>query len=121
MQDYTKLDVWKKSHALTLSIYRVTGDFPSHEQYGLTNQMRRAAVSISANIAEGTGRDGPAELHRFLSMASGSASELGALLRIARDLAYLPLPAAEQLSDDLAEVRRMLNSFQQTLRIRRSK
>jgi four helix bundle protein len=89
MQDFRKLAVWQKSHELTLSLYELTGTFPREEMYGLTSQVRRASSSIPANIAEGCGRDGDAELSRFLQISMGSASELEYHLLLARDLKYL--------------------------------
>ena len=77
MQNFRNLKVWEKAHALTLAIYRSSKTFPRDEIYGLTSQMRRASVSIGANIAEGTCRKGDVEFARFLQMAAGSASELG--------------------------------------------
>ena len=76
LQDYRKLDVWKKSHALTMMVYHITQEFPSDERYGLTSQIRRCCVSIPSNIAEGCGRSSNAELVRFLYIAMGSAQEL---------------------------------------------
>src|ERR1700740_3271524 len=89
MQDFRKLLVWRKSHAMALSIYRATTPFPEPERYGLTNQMRRAAFSIPANIAEGCGRAGRAELKQYLHVSLGSASELDYFLTLARDLQFL--------------------------------
>ena len=74
MQDFRELKVWWKSHQLVLSIYKVVAAFPKDEVYGMTSQMKRAASSIPANIAEGCGRSGNAELVRFLQIAMGSAS-----------------------------------------------
>lgn len=76
MRDFRELKVWEKSHQLTLAIYKITAIFPREELYGLTIQIRRASASIPANIAEGCGRNGVAELARFLHIAMGSASEL---------------------------------------------
>lgn len=76
MRDFRELKVWQKSHQLTLAIYKATVKFPKDEMYGLTSQIRRASASIAANIAEGCGRNGEAELGRFLQIAMGSASEL---------------------------------------------
>jgi four helix bundle protein len=76
MQDFRKLEVWQLAHKLTLAIYRLTKAFPSEERFGLTDQMRRAAVSIEANLAEGTGRGGDADFARFVQIAFGSACEL---------------------------------------------
>ena len=76
MKDYRELKVWTRSHALTLELYRASRTFPKDEMFGVTSQLRRAAMSIPANIAEGCGRDGDAELKRFLNISLGSACEL---------------------------------------------
>lgn len=89
MPDFKKLDVWVDAHAFVLDIYRSTSTFPRTEQFGLTSQIRRAAVSIPANLAEGCGRDTQAELARFASIALGSANELEYLLILAYDLGYI--------------------------------
>jgi four helix bundle protein len=88
-----------------------TAHFPSDERYGLTSQMRRAATSIATNIAEGCGRNGDAELRRFLTIATGSASELEYLLLLARDLSLLGAPSHATLSETTEEVKRMLAGF----------
>ena len=108
MQDYRNLQVWTKSHSLTLLIYSTTRDFPADERFGLTSQLRRAASSIQANIAEGCGRGGSREFRHFLRMASGSASELEYHLLLAADLGYLNQP---QLYHKVIEVKRMLASL----------
>ncbi len=89
MKDFRELKVWQKAHQLVLDLYRGTEAFPRKEQFGLTSQVRRAAVSIPGNIAEGCGRGGDAELSRFLQIAMGSASELEYYLVLAQDLEYL--------------------------------
>ncbi|MEP7292950.1 MAG: four helix bundle protein, partial [Chloroflexota bacterium] len=89
MQDFKKLQVWMKAHVFTLALYRATSAFPKEEVYGLTSQMRRAAVSIPANIAEGCGRSSNAELARFLHISMGSASEVEYYLVLAHDLEFL--------------------------------
>jgi four helix bundle protein len=76
MKDFWELNVWQKAHQLTLVVYRMTADFPREELYGLTSQLRRSSSSISANLAEGCGRNGDAELARFCAISMGSASEL---------------------------------------------
>ena len=76
MRDFRELKVWEKAHRLTLQVYRITKDFPSDEQFGLTVQLRRAAASVPTNIAEGCGRDSERELARFMSIAAGSVSEV---------------------------------------------
>ena len=89
MQNFKSLKVWEKSHELTLAVYKATTNFPKDELYGLTSQIRRASASIPANIAEGCGRTGKAELARFLQVAMGSASELEYHLLLAHDLGLL--------------------------------
>lgn len=116
MKDFKTLQVWQRSHQLTLAVYRSTVDFPRDELYSLTSQMRRAASSIPANIAEGCGRFGDAELARFMQIAMGSASELEYHLLLAHDLGFLTSPIYNQLDQELAEVKRMLNAFLQKLR-----
>ena len=116
MQDFKKLRVWEKSHKLTLRVYKATGSFPPEEMYGIVSQMRRASSSIAANIAEGCGRDGNAELARFLGIAMGSASELEYHLILARDLSMVGEDQYDQLDRETTEVKRMLTSLIQRLR-----
>lgn len=108
--------MWEKAHQLTLAVYKATVMFPRDEMYGLTSQIRRACTSIPANIAEGCGRGGDIEFARFLQIAIGSASELDYHLLLAHDLHFMNSEAYEQLANELAEVKRMLNSFIQKLR-----
>jgi four helix bundle protein len=89
MKDFRSLQVWTKSHQLTLAVYRATANFPKEELYGLTSQIRRSCSSIAANFAEGYGRRGNGEFHRFLQMAMGSASELEYHILLAHDLGLL--------------------------------
>lgn len=86
MQNYKNLRVWEDAHALVLEIYNATRSFPNDERYGLTSQIRRAAVSIPSNIAEGTGRGSDADFARFVQFAVGSISEVDYQLLLARDL-----------------------------------
>lgn len=116
MQDYRKLVVWKQSHEFALSIYKLCANFPESERYGLVSQMKRAAVSIPANIAEGCGRETNAELRRFLYIAAGSASEVDYYLLFAHDLQYIDTTQYNQYQDELATIRRMLNTFIQKLK-----
>ena len=90
MADFRQLKVWQKAHEITLDVYRITQTFPKAETYGLVSQMRRAAISIGCNIAEGRGRDGDAEFGRFIQIALGSAAELEYQLLVAKDLGYVP-------------------------------
>lgn len=116
MRDFHKLDVWQKAHDFTLEVYRETISFPRDEIYGLTNQIRRAAVSIPANNSEGCGREGEPELARFLQIAMGSVSELSYELELARDLGYLTPEGYLPLADNLQEIGKMLNVLIQRIR-----
>jgi four helix bundle protein len=116
MQDYKNLKVWQKSHHLVLAIYKATAKFPKEELYGLTSQIRRAAASIPANMAEGCARGGDPEFARFLHIAQASASELDYHLLLARDLNYLNKTDYERIANDLTEIRRMLTTFIQKLK-----
>jgi four helix bundle protein len=116
MQDFRNLKVWEKAHALTLDIYKSSRAFPREEIYGLTSQMRRASVSIGANIAEGTCRRGDADFARFLQIAMGSASELEYHLLLARDLEILNMLDYRRLSGGTVEVKQMLASLMKKLR-----
>jgi four helix bundle protein len=111
MRNYRGLQVWKKAHDLTLELYRVSQRFPREEIYGITGQMRRAAVSIGANLAEGCGRGTSSELARFVRIAMGSASELDYHLLLSRDLDFMTADEFTRASAALIEVRKMLTSF----------
>jgi four helix bundle protein len=121
LKDFRKLHVWGKSHQLVPAIYRATVAFPQTELYGLTSQIRRASASIPANIAEGCGRDGDAELARFFQIAMGSASELEYHLLLAHDLGFLGDGDFKQLAPKVIEVKQMLAAFIKTLRSGRQK
>ena len=97
MKTHKDLDAWKKALAFVTEIYTITRDFPLEERYGLTNQIRRAAVSIPSNIAEGAARNHDKEFVQFLYIALGSASEIETHLHIALNLAYLTKDEFEQL------------------------
>lgn len=111
VQNFRDLKVWNKAHSLTLAVYRYTEVFPSSERYGLTSQMRRAAASIPANIAEGCVRSTDADFARFLHIALGSASELEYLVLLARDLRFLADAAHDAMTTDTQEVKRMLSAL----------
>ena len=115
MKDFRQLQVWQKAHQLTLAVYRVTASFPRAELYGLTTQLRRSSASIAANLAEGCGRNGDAELARFCSIAMGSASELDYHLLLARDLKLLKLADYTELARQTIDVKRMLTGLIQKL------
>ena len=111
MKDFRDLKVWEKAHALVLECYEATKPFPREEIFGLVSQIRRAAASVPANIAEGCGRRGNAELHRFLQMAMGSANELEYHLQLSKDLEYLKPETHQRMQPQVEEVKRMLASL----------
>ena len=115
MKDFRELQVWQRAHELTLAIYQITSTFPRNEQYGLTSQIRRACSSIAANLAEGCGRNGDAELARFCSIAMGSASELEYHLLLARDLKLIKAEDYQHLALRTTELKRMLTALHQKL------
>ena len=115
MRDFRKIQVWQKSHELTLRLYKVTLVFPKEELYGLTSQIRRAGASIPANIAEGCGRDTQTELTRFVHIASGSASELDYHLLLAHDLGLIEKGIYQELETAVSEIKRMLYGFEKTV------
>ena len=119
MRNFRELKVWEKAHQLTLCVYKATKMFPKEELYGLTSQMRRCCASIPANIAEGCGRKGEAELARFLQIAMGSASELEYHLLLAYDLNLLEAKNYESLASKVTEIKRMLTAFIQKLNAER--
>ena len=108
MKDFRDLKVWEKAHALALTCYEVTVKFPKQEMFGLVSQIRRAGGSIPANIAEGCGRRGNGEFHRFLQMAMGSASELEYHLLLSKDLRFLDYADYDRLELQVTEIKRML-------------
>src|SRR4051794_36122892 len=104
MKNFRDLQVWEKSHRLTLAVYKFTAKFPMDERFGLVSQMRRCAASIPANIAEGCGRRGNGEFHKFLQIATGSASELAYHLLLAKDLGYLESGIYDRLEINTTEI-----------------
>lgn len=111
MRDFRNLQVWIKAHELALRLYRITEGFPRREVFGLTNQIRRAGVSIAANIAEGCGRETEADFCHFLHMAMGSASEVEYHLLLAHDLNYLSSPEHKPLEEEVIGLKRMLGAL----------
>ena len=105
---FRDLIVWQKAHALVLAVYQLTAAFPKEEKYGLSAQMRRAAVSIPANIAEGFRKRGKPDKARFMNVAEGSIEESRYYLILAQDLGY---GSTESLTNLLEEVSKLLNSY----------
>ena len=115
VKSYRDLLVWQKSYALTLVVYKATSAFPSTEVFGLTSQLRRAAVSIPANIADGCGRHSRPEFLRFIAIAQGSAGEVDTLLALAHDLTYLDSETGQQLAEQITEIGKMLSGLRKSL------
>ena len=111
MQDYKKLKVWEKAHALTLAVYRSTEAFPRHEQYGLASQLQRCSSSVPSNIVEGCGLNTNKELLRHLHIAMGSAKETEYQLLLAKDLGYISPDIYATLEQQVNEVERMLSAL----------
>ncbi|MBM3818123.1 MAG: four helix bundle protein [Acidimicrobiia bacterium] len=107
-RSFEDLIVWQKAHAFVLNVYRLSRDFPREETYGLTSQLRRAAVSVPANIAEGFKRRGKPDKARLMNVAEGSLEEARYYLRLAHDLGYGSNPV---LSADAAEIGRLLGAY----------
>jgi four helix bundle protein len=106
MQNFRDLEVWTKAHSLVLGIYEISESFPPAERYGLTSEMRRAAVLVPTNIAEGCGRSSDADFGRFLHVAMGSASELEYLALLARDLKLLSGDAHGKIEAAIEEIKK---------------
>jgi four helix bundle protein len=116
MKDYRKLVVWEKAHFLVLFIYRITKTFPREEQYGLINQIRRAATSAPTNIAEGCGRYTQLDFAKYLQQAFGSIQEVQYLSFLSFELKYLDQNVYDTLDKDINEVKAMLISLIQKVR-----
>ena len=114
-QNFQDLLVWQKAHQFVLGAYRCSGDFPKHELFGLTSQLRRAAVSIPANIAEGYKKESALDKARFLNISQGSLEECRYYLILAPDLEYISPAIASTLSADLDEVSRLLYRYRQSV------
>lgn len=116
MRSHNNLEAWKKSLDFVVDIYKATDGFPKEEKFGLTSQLRRASVSIPANIAEGAGRRSDKEFLHFLSIAQGSASEVETELLIAFRLGFLQDATHEHLSRSLDEIGRMITGLSNYLK-----
>ena len=115
MKDFRGLKVWEKAHAMAITIYHITKDFPASELYGLTSQLRRSATSCPTNIAEGAGRGTDQDFKRFLDIAYASANELDYLLLLAKDLGYLDTKLLPTITTDIIEIKKMLRALIQKL------
>jgi len=108
MKDFRNLNVWENAHKFVLSIYSATEKFPKEEIYGLTSQLRRAAVSIPTNIVEGSSRGSDKDFARFLQISAGSTSEAEYLLILCHDLKYINGTDSKNLLDEVVTIRKML-------------
>ncbi len=115
MQTFKDLKVWAKAHNLVLSIYGITGKFPSEEKFGLTSQIRRAAVSIPSNIVEGFKRKTKNDSLHFYTISEGSLEEIKYQTLLAKDLKYISTTAYEEIISQAEEVGKMLNGFKKAI------
>ena len=116
LKNYKELQVWQKAYQFCLEIYKVTKTFPNEEKYGLTSQIRRAAISIPSNIAEGYGRKSSGEYIQFLYIAYGSNCELETQLLLSGDLGYIEKVGLESLLKSVGDIERMLKALIRSLR-----
>ena len=111
IKSFTDLNAWKESHWLVIEIYKITNKFPKEEQFGLTNQIRRAVVSITSNIAEGFSRQSLKEKAQFYSMALGSLTEVQNQLLISRDIKYVDDEIFDKVADRTVVINKLLNGL----------
>ena len=111
VRTHKDLDVWNKSVGLVTKVYEITNSFPKDEMFGITSQIRRSAVSIPSNIAEGSARKGNKEFVQFLYISLGSMAELETQLIIATNLKYIPSSKYDAIVNDLTDIRKMLSGL----------
>jgi four helix bundle protein len=116
IESFEQLNVWKSSINLAADIYKLTGKFPTSEQFGITNQMRRAATSISANIAEGFGRQGQKEKLQFYSIAYGSLLETKSFIYLAQKLNYITTEELDTFIEQMTLLQKQINALTKTIR-----
>jgi len=116
MHNFKELKVWQKARVLVKEVYQTISLFPEDEKYGLISQIRRASVSIPANIAEGAGRNTDADFGRFLDIANGSCFELETLLILAVDLDYLSKSEYDKILKDIEEIQKMIYSLRNKIK-----
>ena len=111
VQNFYELEAWKTGHDLVLEVYKVTGNFPREEQFGMTSQLRRAASSITANIAEGFERYHFNDKQRFYHMARGSAGEVQNFFLLAKDLDFITIEACNSINEKIIRTRKLINGL----------
>jgi four helix bundle protein len=119
VQRFTELKVWQRSHALVLEVYRLTTKFPADERFGVVAQLRRAALSVPTNIAEGSKRESRQDYARFLNIAEGSLVEAEYLLMVSRDLGYLTAEVVAPVLQEIKEIAQMLHNLRVKVEPRR--
>ena len=117
VKDFTDLLVWQKAHSMVVMIYQLVSNFPKFEQYGLSDQMRRSAVSVTSNIAEGFGRQTAKEKGQYYYLAKGSLTELRNQLYVARDVGYVTLTEVNKILIIMEEVYKMLFGLLKTTKL----
>ena len=120
LKNYRDLKVWQKAYQVCLTIYKITKGFPKQETYGLTSQIRRAAISVPSNIAEGYGRKTTPDYIRFLYIAYGSNCELETQILLSGDLEYIKSEKLKEIQEAVGEVERMLKALIKSLEKRHS-
>jgi len=108
MYSFKKLKVWEKAHLVVLEVYRVSAEFPKHELYGITSQLRRASVSIPTNLAEGSGKLAQKDMANYFQIGLGSCHETEYLLLLSHDLKYLSQTDFEKINNQINEIKAML-------------
>ena len=117
MKNFKNLQIWKRSMELVTDLYEITETFPKAELYGLTSQIRRAAVSIPSNIAEGCGKNSSTDLARFLDISLGSAFEIETQLLLSISLEYGDAKKIERALNEIVQIQKMINKYNQSLRL----
>ncbi len=115
MHNFRELKIWEKSKDLVIEVYAITAKFPDQEKYVLISQMNKSVISISSNIAEGSGRNSTKDFQRFLDIAIGSAFELESQLIISNELGYLPENVSTKMALQLQELQKMIRGFRHHL------
>ncbi|MEN7549596.1 four helix bundle protein [Rapidithrix thailandica] len=116
IKSFKDLNVWKLAHQTVLKLYKLTEDFPTQEKFGITSQLTRAAVSIPANIAEGSGRNSAKEYIHYLTISRGSVEECKYLILLSKDLEFIKPDEYEELEASLNEIGKMLNGLINSIR-----
>jgi len=118
IKSFEDLEVWRRSHIIVVQLYRITQNYPRDELYGITSQIRRAAISVPNNIAEGAGRYSTKDFIRFLIQARGSLNELSYLIMLSKDLNFINIDDQKPILKEINEIGKMLNAMINSLRKR---